>query len=116
MSDPVPVPQPVPTAPADREPFWRQTIAAFNASGLSVREFCRRHGLHERRFHAWRKSLGLSPVARAVPASSSAVAPSVPRFIPVRLVADATAEVVVPSGLTVRVPGRAIRRTSSTLR
>ena len=100
VSDPAPGPTPVPTSPADRELFWRQTLATFATSGLSVREFCRRHNLHERRFHAWRKTLGLSPVARP----ASAAAPPVPGFMPVRLVADATAEVVLPGGVVVRVP------------
>lgn len=103
VSPPTPAPPPAPTSPVDREPFWRDTLAAFATSGLSVREFCRRHGLHERRFHAWRKNLGLSPVAR--PATShSATAPPVSGFVPVRLVADATAEVVLPGGVILRVP------------
>lgn len=87
MSDPVPVPPP-PSAPAtpappDREPFWRETLAAFATSGLSVREFCRRRGLHERRFHAWRKNLGLSPVARPAASHPATAARPVPGFVPV---------------------------------
>lgn len=50
MSDPVAVAPSVPTSPPEREQFWRDTIAAFTSSGLSVRDFCRRHGLHEKRF------------------------------------------------------------------
>ena len=37
-----------PIAPIDREQFWRDTFAA---SDLSVRAFCRQHGLHEKRFY-----------------------------------------------------------------
>jgi hypothetical protein len=66
-----------------------------------VREFCRQRGLHEKRFYTWRRNLGLSPVTRSTPAPS---APPVPGFVPVRLVADATAELVLPGGLVVRVP------------
>ena len=102
MSDPIPVPPAVPTTPPDREQFWRETLAAFPASGLSVREFCRQRGLHEKRFYTWRKALGLSP-ATARPTTPSH-APPVPGFVPVRLVADTTAEVTLPNGLTVRVP------------
>lgn len=53
MSDTVPVARPVPTTPAEREQFWREAIAAFAASGLSVRALCARHGLHEKRFYTW---------------------------------------------------------------
>jgi transposase-like protein len=101
VSDPVvPVPSAVPTAPAEREQFWRQAVAAFESSGLSVREFCRQRGLHEKRFYTWRRNLGLSPVA---PRPVSATSP-VPGFVPVRLVADTAAEVVLPGGVVVRVP------------
>jgi transposase-like protein len=103
VSDPIPVLSAVPTAPAERGQFWRQAVAAFESSGLSVREFCRQRGLHERRFYTWRKSLGLSPVD-ARPTAPVSGAPPVPGFVPVRLVADTAAEVVLPNGLTVRLP------------
>ena len=61
MSDPVPVSPPVPASPAEREQFWREAITGFPASGLSVRAYCVRHGLHEKRFYTWRRNLGLSP-------------------------------------------------------
>jgi transposase len=99
MPDAVPVPPSAPATPPDREQFWRETIAAFTASGLSVRAFCLARGLHEKRFYTWRRNLGLSPVAR--PASSVA---STPGFVPVRVVSDTSLEVVLPGGLTVRVP------------
>ncbi|MGA9208686.1 MAG: hypothetical protein WB347_12845 [Terriglobales bacterium] len=40
-----------------REAFWRQTVANFRKSGLSVREFCRREKLHESAFYAWRRTI-----------------------------------------------------------
>ena len=40
-----------------REAFWRQTLANFGKSGLSVREFCRREKLHESAFYAWRRTI-----------------------------------------------------------
>ena len=101
MSDPVP--SVVPTHPVERKQFWADAITAFATSGLSVREFCRQHGLHEKRFYTWRKHLGLSPVTRPIPATS-ATTPPVPGFMPVRLVADTAAEVVLPGGVVVRVP------------
>jgi hypothetical protein len=87
-------------APPDRAAFWRATLADFAASGQTVRDFCRARGLHEKRFYTRRRDLGLSPVARPVPA------PDAPArgFVPVRVVTDPTAEVVLPGGVTLRVP------------
>lgn len=89
-----------PPAPADKARFWADAIAAFATSGLSVRAFCAARGLEEKRFYTWRRNLGLSPVARPAPASDAPARP----FVPVRLVSDPVAEVVVPGGVTLRVP------------
>ena len=99
MSD-TPIPSP-PTNSSDRTQFWRDTVSAFAASGLSVRAFCLARGLAEKRFYTWRRTLGLSPVARP---ESPSDAPPVRGFVPVRVVSDATAEVVLPGGVVVRVP------------
>src|SRR4051812_21210697 len=58
-----------------REQFWREALAAWQASGLSVRQYCRRHDLAEPSFYHWRRELQRR-VGR--PASSSA-----PAFVPV---------------------------------
>jgi transposase-like protein len=102
VSDDVPVlvPPAVPTNPPDREQFWREAIAAFTSSGQTVRAFCRDRGLHEKRFYTWRRNLGLSPAGR--PVSSPSHAPVA--FVPVRVVSDASVEVVLPGGVTVRLP------------
>lgn len=97
MSDTIIPPTP-PTDPVDRDQFWRDAVAAFVASGLTVRAFCAARGLHERRFYTWRKTLGLGPVGRPVDA------PAARGFVPVRVVSDATAEVVLPGGVVLRVP------------
>lgn len=87
-------------APAGKAQFWAETIADFAASGQSVRAFCSARGLSEKRFYTWRKSLGLSPAAR------STTPPAAPAraFVPVRVVADALAEITLPGGVTLRVP------------
>ncbi len=89
-----------PTIPVDKAQFWAETITAFTHSGLTVRAFCLARGLEEKRFYTWRRNLGLSPVARPVPASDAPAR----GFVPVRLVSDPTAEVVLPGGVTLRVP------------
>lgn len=106
MSDPVPVPVPVPVPPSaspnrvEREQFWREILAAFTASGVSVRVFCRERGVPEKRFYTWRRKLGLSPVTRTSPAHSDRNT----TFVPVRIVSDLTAEITLPGGLSIRLP------------
>jgi hypothetical protein len=40
---------------------WRERIVAQQASGQSVRAWCRAHDCHEHAFYWWRARLGLSP-------------------------------------------------------
>jgi hypothetical protein len=82
---------------ARKERQWRQWIAAWQASGLSVRAFCARHRLAEPSFYAWRKKLTRRDAAA-------------PAFVPVQVVPDEAAAggvtVVLAGGRTVRVsPG-----------
>ena len=87
-------------APLDKAQFWADTIAAFATSGQSVRAFGLARGLEERRFSTWRRNLGLSPVVRPTTPSDAPTRP----FVPVRVVSDSMAEVVLPGGVTLRVP------------
>jgi len=41
----------------DQEQFWRMAIETWQASGLSVRQFCLNEGLSEPSFYIWRKKL-----------------------------------------------------------
>ena len=85
---------------ADREQFWRDTIAAWKESGQSVRAFCTARGVAEATFFARRRELanrGRSPrpVATHGPNTS---------FAAVRVIPDPTIEIVLPAGLLVRIP------------
>jgi hypothetical protein len=42
---------------ASKEKYWRKTMAEVCGSGQSVREFCRKRGLKESLFYAWRREL-----------------------------------------------------------
>jgi hypothetical protein len=82
-----------------KERQWRRRINDWRASGLSVRDFCARHGLATASFYNWRRAL-----ERRVAEG--------PAFVPVQVVADAVPaqasalEVVLVDGRTVRVaPG-----------
>ena len=77
------------------EPFWRDLIDRWKATGQSVAAFCAAHRVGQATFYSWRKRL----VARA-----RCTTPSIPAFAPVQVVPDPTAEVVLPTGLIVRVP------------
>ena len=84
---------------ADREQFWRDTIAAWKSSGQSVRAFCAARGITEAIFFARRRELANceQPRRQAGPAQP-------PSFAAVRVIPEPSAEVVMPSGLVVRVP------------
>jgi transposase-like protein len=77
------------------EPFWRDLIDRWKASGQSVVAFCAAHQVSPATFYAWRKR---------VAASRSHTVPPAPAFATVRVIPDPTAEVSLPSGLVVRVP------------
>ena len=42
---------------SDRQQFWRMVLETWQASGLSVRQFCKDEGLSEASFYFWRKKL-----------------------------------------------------------
>ena len=52
-----------------REPYWRQVLARWKRSGLSVRAFCGAEGLNPMTFYWWRRELGRrdQPTARLPP-------------------------------------------------
>ena len=82
-----------------REQFWRDTIAAWQESGQSVRAFCAARRVSEATFFARRREL----IDRK-PSGASASQPPAPGFVPVKVIPDTTIEVVLPGGLVVRVP------------
>jgi transposase len=79
------------------EPFWRDLIDRWRASGQSVAAFCAAHRVSQATFYSWRKRLSAHS-----PNTSTQLPPAV-TFAPVRVVPDPTAEVIFPSGLVVRV-------------
>ena len=77
------------------EPFWRDLIDRWKASGESVAAFCAAHRVSQATFYSWRKRLATGTRRTTRPA---------PAFAPVRVVPDPTAEVVLPNGLILRIP------------
>lgn len=74
---------------------WRERVARWRASGLSVAEFCLREGLSSPSFYIWRKRLqagqephGPRPASRQSRARRTGNAP---RMLPVQVVDSASA-------------------------
>jgi hypothetical protein len=80
------------------EPYWRDLIARWRASGQTVAAFCAAHRVSQATFYSWRKRLAARRPHTTTPA------PQAPTFAPVRVVPDPTADVLLPAGLVVRVP------------
>jgi len=78
----------------DQEQFWRMALETWQASGLSIRQFCRQEGLSEPQFYLWRKKLSGSGVTGQE------------AFIEVALPKnnDVAIEVLLTSGNMVRIP------------
>ena len=75
---------------------WRTIFATWRSSGLSVAAFCRSRSLNMSSFYRWRNicdDLGRTPEPR--PPQS---------FVPVRVVPDTIVEVILPTGVQLRVP------------
>jgi hypothetical protein len=80
------------TADSATHRLWHQRLERFAHSGLSIAAFCRREGVSQPSFYAWRRRLGENS----------------PRFLPVRVIPPAAApvEVLLPSGCVLRLsPG-----------
>lgn len=81
------------TTDPDRERFWRTTVAGQSSSGQSVRAYCASRRISQASYYYWKRALAGRPVP-----------PSSPAFAAVRVVADPVLEIVLPTGLVVRVP------------
>lgn len=80
---------------------WRERMAQWEASGLSVRAFCLRQGVTEPTFHYWKRELRARDQATAASsAQKSSAKQSPPKFVPVTVLPAATVSVEVrcPSG------------------
>lgn len=85
---------------------WRALVADWRNSGLGVAAFCRSRHLNKSGFHRWRNILDQldHPPTPPPPAPSPKPTAPAPAFVPVRVIPDAVVEVILPSGLQLRVP------------
>ena len=101
-----------------KERMWRQHVSRHGRSKLTVRDYCVQAGISEPSFYAWRSELARRDsvngrIARSEPTAPRRAVTSTPRFVPVAIAgyppAGAVAshvEVVLRSGLVIRVPAR----------
>ena len=80
----------------DLERQWRRRLKEWERSGLSGRDFCRRHLLSEPSFYGWRREIARRDGERSA-------AQQQPAFVPVAVIATEPLEVVVRGGRVVRV-------------
>lgn len=95
----------------DQEQFWRMAIETWQASGLSVRQFCTDEGLSEPSFYSWRKKLTGGSVQddKDKPEPSAFIEVSMPRSN------SASVELLLISGNTLRIPAGVDTATLSTV-
>jgi hypothetical protein len=105
-----------------KERLWRARLSAWRRSGLDGRAFCRREGLSEPSFYAWRRELARRDRERgantrsAVSASGGTDrrpqrATGATTFVPVAVEALATIDVVLPDNVLLRIGTGVDRRT-----
>jgi len=100
-----------------KEQFWRRVVRRFESRGLTIREFCRREGLREQNFYAWRRELRRrdrlgqpAGTAGQTKHHQSRRQRRRPFFVPLRLAADDgrptlsdAVAIVLSGGRTIRV-------------
>src|SRR2546429_9871736 len=77
---------------------WVERLGRFATAGLATAQFCAAEGVSVASFYLWKRRLAEPPPRTATPAKT-------PRLLPVRLATIvAPVELVLPSGLVLRVP------------
>ena len=86
---------------AEKEEFWRLALREHQQSGLTIRAFCRREGLSEPSFFAWRKRIQSPKLTHGPVHTVSEHGKLVPVDIIDSLESDPL-EIVTPGGFTLR--------------
>ena len=89
------------------ETEWRDIVEGRRRSGLTVRKYCEREGIREYTFYKWRRRIeGASKsTAREVPKQGIFRELPLPTVIPAPATCPWAVELVLSSGVTVRVRG-----------
>ncbi len=90
----------------EKENYWREIIAQWQASGLSMAAFCRQEGVPDKRFFWWKR--------RIERRNGKVVAKGQVNFVPVRIKETGTGSVASGNGLIELItPGGCVIRVSS---
>jgi hypothetical protein len=96
----------VPRSGSATESFWRDTLAAFAASGQSVASFCQERGLKQATFYSRRLRLARIDQQRTSPTAGGPR--STPAFVPVmvepRAIVEESFQVDLRGGRVLRLP------------
>ena len=100
----------------EKEQYWRLVLDEFGGSGLTVREFCKREGLREPSFYAWRKEIrprdgdvsSAKPnrrrgLGRSKAAQEKFAAPALVEVVTRPSAASQVIEIETPTGFTIRL-------------
>jgi hypothetical protein len=103
-----------------RERFWRKVLARRARSGLTISEFCAQEGLVATTYQHWRREITRRDAPRPAALSKRRRRSLVPAFVPVAVAESAPgtmypAEILMPTGITLRLGASIDRRTLSTL-
>jgi hypothetical protein len=77
---------------------WRDLIARWKRTGVTVSDFCADQGVSVASFYAWKRELA------ARDQTVTLTTTPMPTFVPLRVAPSDTIEVVLKSGVVVRVP------------
>jgi hypothetical protein len=83
---------------------WRTILADWRQSGLNISAFCRSRHVNKSGFHRWRNILDQLDRSSTTPPPALHEPKSSPSFVPLRVIPDTVVEVILPSGLQLRVP------------
>lgn len=93
----------------EREAYWRDVVARYAKSGLSVRAFCRREKLVETAFYFWRRTLAERDGKLPTKSRTTSKRAARPAFLPVTIRREALPPT---SGMTLELPRGAVLRFS----
>ena len=86
------------------ESLWRDRLAKYRQSNLTVVEFCRQEGVSNPSFYQWRKRLEPGRSRSKQIRQPSPPDDGQPPFLPVTVPSSAVAEIELPNGVRIRVP------------